>query len=55
MSEITQKKKAGRPLGKKTTVQVQLVELLNVLRPEAMVTVGARYADSLDIKNTKQD
>jgi hypothetical protein len=47
------RKKAGRPRGANSTTQIKMLELLRVLSPEAMVTVGKKFADSLGIKKTE--
>ena len=43
-------RKAGRPKNSLTTTQVTLLELLRVLQPDALVTVGTKYAESLGLK-----
>jgi hypothetical protein len=41
---------AGRPKNSLTTTQVSMLELLRVLQPDALVTVGTKFAESLGLK-----
>ena len=41
---------AGRPKNSVTTTQVRMLELLRVLQPEALVTIGTKFAESLGLK-----
>ena len=47
------RRKAGRPKGAASTTQIKMLELLRVLSPDAMVTVGKKFAASLGIKKTE--
>ena len=41
---------AGRPKNSVTTTQVRMLEVLRVLQPEALVTIGTKFAESLGLK-----
>ena len=48
--DLNIRKGAGRPKNSVTTTQVTLLELLRVLQPDALVTVGTKFAESLGLK-----
>ncbi len=54
MNDTKQKRKVGRPRNSVTTVKVQLVDLLRVLKPEAYVVVGTLFAKELGLISTKE-
>jgi hypothetical protein len=50
--DVDVRKGAGRPKNSVTTTQVRMLELLRVLQPEALVTIGTKFAESLGLKNS---
>ena len=54
MNDTKQKGKVGRPKGANTTVKVQLLDLLRILKPEASVVVGTLFAKELGLISTKE-
>jgi hypothetical protein len=54
MNDTKQKIKVGRPKGANTTVKVQLLDLLRILKPEASVVVGTLFAKELGLISTKE-
>ncbi len=54
MNDIKQKRKVGRPKGANTTVKVQLLDLLRILKPEASVVVGTLFAKELGLISSKE-